>query len=335
MTARHLVGPSSGYWATNFALFVAHVGVWTLLTLLIASSKGDNDDFAYDKFTVILLVEITKLALAICFHFWSVPPEDWFPEAQKIIGEYRVGIYYAFPAVIYALYNFLFFLNLTFFDPVSYRVLINMRILWSGLLFQIFFGESLGTKKWFALVLLMLGCAINQLSSDFQLETRMIYLLAVATQAFTSSLGGVYNEYLLKKNVTMGINQKNMYLYFFSILVNLLFITLFKPELLDSRTFFKGYDTTVYMIIICSAFAGFSTALFLQYLNILLKEYAHSGEMFLTAILQWMIFGKAITAKIAASVILVVISVYLWNKKKEHVHETARTDVEQGADRRV
>ena len=75
--------------------------------------------------------------------------------------QWRMGVYFAVPAFIYALYNTLFFLNLQvckavrllllytnvrylvvclvtqYFDPVSYRVLINIRILWSGLLFQV------------------------------------------------------------------------------------------------------------------------------------------------------------------------------------------------------
>ena len=110
-----------------------------------------------------------------------------------------MGIYFAVPAFIYTLYNSLFFFNLIHFDPVSYRVLINMRILWSGILFQIFFSKRLGWQKWFALFLLMLGCAVNQLTPDFQLTTNLYYIGTIVFQSLTSSFGGVYSEVLLKR----------------------------------------------------------------------------------------------------------------------------------------
>jgi len=230
---------------------------------------------------------------------------------------WRMGIYFAVPALIYGVYNSLFFLNLTFFDPVSYRVLINMRILWSGLLFQFFFSKRLGLLKWGGLVLLMLGCVINQFDSNFHISAEPLHILAIVFQSFTSSFGGVYSEVLLKKNLDCSLNIKNMYLYFFSICFYFVFIAVTRPQLLGSD-FTAGYTTIVYLCIFVGAFCGFSTSLFLKYLNILLKEYAHSGEMFLTAILTALLFDQDVSSRVWISVFLVSISIYLYNRPEQH-----------------
>eukprot|EP01104_Vermistella_antarctica_P012519 TRINITY_DN3646_c0_g1_i1.p1 TRINITY_DN3646_c0_g1~~TRINITY_DN3646_c0_g1_i1.p1 ORF type:complete len:352 (+),score=83.06 TRINITY_DN3646_c0_g1_i1:66-1058(+) len=300
----------------NIALFFSHVGLWTLWTILIRSSQA-TDGYSYDVVTVVLLTELTKLCFSTVFHLYSFKPADYLAELKSIISQWRTGIYFAVPAFIYTLYNFLFYLNLTFFDPVAYRVLINMRIIWSGLLFQVFFNKALGMRKWFALALLMVGCAVNQIGPDFHLESSPIYILAVVFQAFTSSLGGVYSEVLLKKDVNIGLNIKNMYLYFFAIVFNGAFIVFFKPHLLSTETFFVGYSNTTYAVILVGAFCGFSTSLFLKYLSILLKEYAHSGEMFVTAIVSYFLFDTELSIKLLVSMLLVCFSVMQFNRKED------------------
>lgn len=220
-----------GYWTKNILLFSLHVGIWTLWTLLIRASQPDNSGYPYDVVTVVFLTEFTKFTLSALFHFYpydggavtmqastparslayhvahglvsysvySIPVTQWGREASNILGQFSMGVYFAVPAFVYTMYNSLFFLNLVFFDPVSYRVLINIRIVWSGLLYQFFFNQRLGLKKWSALGLLTLGCAVNQMSPEFKLVTSPLYLAAIGFQAFTSSFGGAYSEVLLKK----------------------------------------------------------------------------------------------------------------------------------------
>lgn len=67
------------------------------------------------------------------------------------------------------------------------------------------------------------------------------YLCTIASQALASSSAGAFNEWLLKKDITMGINQKNTYLYFFSLCFNLSLILLNRPAILSSSAlFFAG-----------------------------------------------------------------------------------------------
>ena len=105
-----------------------------------------------------------------------------------------------------------------------------------------------------------------------------------------------------------------MYLYLFSMVFNFSFISVMRPETLSPSIFFEGYTTLTWSIVLMGALCGFTTALFLRHLNILLKEYAHSGEMFLTAVLSALLFGQAIDLKLLLSMIIVCVSVVVYNR---------------------
>jgi hypothetical protein len=69
----------------------------------------------------------------------------------------------------------------------------------------------------------------------------IFYLCTITIQALASSGAGAFNEWLLKRDIKMGINQKNIYLYFFSLCFNLSLILLNRPQILSStELFFNG-----------------------------------------------------------------------------------------------
>jgi hypothetical protein len=49
----------------------------------------------------------------------------------------KVGWLWSVPAFLYCVYNRLMFTNLTFFEPATYRLLMNQRLIWSGILSQV------------------------------------------------------------------------------------------------------------------------------------------------------------------------------------------------------
>jgi len=280
---------------------------------MIRSSRGTEEHYAFSTITVVLATEIFKLLFSLAFHLAFIPSDKWKQELVQICSQYKIAMYYAVPAVIYSFYNVLMYINLSLFTPTNYRVLINIRVLWSGLLFQLIFRTQLGYRKWSGLIILMLGCAVNQVSTDFSLDSSVLALLAISFQAFLSSAGGVYSELILKQNAEIPLVVKNIYLYFWSTLCNLLYITFFQSRLLVPENFFAGWDGLVYSLVVVGAVCGFSTSIFLRYLNVLLKEFAHSAEMLVTALLTAFLFGVPLTTNILFSIFLVGVSVYLYN----------------------
>ena len=70
----------------------------------------------------------------------------------------RVAVLYIVPAGLYALYNNLTFVNLQLFDPPTFFILGQSRLVVTGLVYQSIFKRRLQRAHWLALGLLTAGC---------------------------------------------------------------------------------------------------------------------------------------------------------------------------------
>lgn len=179
---------------------------------------------------------------------------------------------YMVPAFLYCLYNNLAFVNLATFDPTTYYLLLQLRVVVTGVLFQIIFKKYLSRRQWISLIMLTLGCMLKQVDlnsfySDANDDSEAAVLqqagagagaapeqLAAAktigknmtgfdfsisavfilAQTICSCLAGVYNEYLLKdKGAEVNIFVQNVFMYLDSIVCNA-GILLLRGELLDA-----------------------------------------------------------------------------------------------------
>jgi hypothetical protein len=67
----------------------------------------------------------------------DVGPKSVHSKLDGLLNQGLRSLYYAIPAIIYLVYNMLQFVNFQFFDAATYRVLINMRVIITGLLMQV------------------------------------------------------------------------------------------------------------------------------------------------------------------------------------------------------
>jgi len=155
------------------------------------------------------------------------------------------------PALLYCLYNNLAFVNLSIFDPTTYFILLQLRVILTGIVYQCLFKKDLSKIQWLSLVLLTIGCMIKELKMEGNIRQHsygfFISILLMLTQILCSCLAGVYNEYLLKKGQGVNVNVyvQNIYMYTDSILCNLLLWMTFKRNETKSNAseidIFKNY----------------------------------------------------------------------------------------------
>ncbi|CAE7202344.1 senju [Symbiodinium natans] len=300
-------------------LFATYVGLWTSSHLLVYSSRLASAP-AYNATSVVLLTEMVKLCLASAMF---VAYDGPLSEMLRLTWTHRrVLLKYAIPAVLYALYNNLLYVNLAAFDPGTYNVLLQLKIALTGLLYQVLFAKQLNRNQWRAIFLITGGCMCKESGKvkalGFQANLSSWLLLIV--QMLCSVLAGVYNEVLLKAsdsaNSTVPTNLQNAFMYFQSIVVNGI-VLVWEGQVAESISADNVaaiLTPRVLLIIGIMSSVGLVTGFFLKHLDSVLKAVASGLEVVFTTLLGFLLFGAPLGVAGVASAALVGSGVALYSR---------------------
>merc|ERR1712215_365301 len=84
---------------------------------------------------------------------------------EGVYKYHKVLLLYFVPATLYCLYNNLSFLSLSYFDPTTYFMFMQIRLLLTGVIYQVLFKKTLSSKQWLSLALLTVGCMVHAAGS--------------------------------------------------------------------------------------------------------------------------------------------------------------------------
>lgn len=278
-------------------IFVGYMGLFINQGILITATKDKKSGYPYNPTTMVFLTEFLKLIVAGGLYAKEAGLIALFGDVLK---HSKLTLSYFIPAFLYCLYNNLAYTNLASYDPTTYYLLLQFRVVVTGIIFQILFKKKLSRMQWFSLLLLTVGCIVKQLDVSSGVGVPKISfkvnfsLVLIVVQIFCSCFAGVYNEYLLKgKGDEVPFMVQNVYMYFDSIMCSFLLLgyngqlaSAFTKQSIDSILQFK-----VVVIIFNNAAMGLVTAMFLRSLNSILKTFASALELMFTAVLCWIIFG--------------------------------------------
>ncbi|CAN7995426.1 unnamed protein product [Ixodes hexagonus] len=327
------------------AVFVAYIVFFINHGILVTATKDKNNKYDYNITAVVMLTECLKLVVSA---FIYLKDHSFNTLINEVIKNHKVLLLYFVPALLYCFYNNLAFINLASFDPTTYNLLLQFRVVITGLLFQVLFKKTLSRRQWLSLILLTGGCVVKQLGlpsgSDSSglvgslfntlLSTNMLLLLA---QVFCSCFAGVYNEFLLKDTgVDVHIMVHNVFMYVDSIVCNLGML-LFRGEavaVLSATSVEALLRPKVIAIVVNAAICGIVTSVFLKSLNSILKTFASALDLSFTAVLCWLIFGISIDIYTVAAIVVVSIATWFYsqqpvvNKPKETTRHHGDSDGE-------
>ncbi|XP_030554946.1 UDP-galactose transporter senju [Drosophila novamexicana] len=332
----------------TFIIFLLYMSLFIGQGIFVTASQESNNSYSYNTVTVVLLTEVFKLIVSTCLYCRE---NNLRSLARDVHKDRNVLALYMVPAFLYCLYNNLAFVNLATFDPTTYYLLLQLRVVVTGILFQIIFKKYLSQRQWISLILLTLGCMLKQVDlnsfyndanddseaaaiqgvaaanatqanakalgknmTGFDFSISAVFILA---QTICSCLAGVYNEYLLKdKGADVNIFVQNVFMYLDSIVCNAV-ILLLRGELLDA---FSGHNLgsimrfSVLIIIVNNAAIGIVTSFFLKYMNSILKTFASALELLFTAVLCYFLFAIPIYLNTALAIAVVSYAIYLYTQ---------------------
>ena len=127
----------------------------------------------------------------------------------EVVTNVKILGYYMIPAFLYCLYNNLSFTNLANFDPTTYFMFLQIRLLLTGVIYQVIrylvtsvdighpinlvsfqflFKRRLSSIQWFSLLLVTIGCMIQKMDVGALMEVtteqdpqKRLNMLAVST----------------------------------------------------------------------------------------------------------------------------------------------------------
>lgn len=293
-------------------IFVGYMGLFINQGILTTATKDKKHGYPYNTITAVFLTAFIKLLVAGGVYSKEAGVSALFTDA---IQHSKLMLSYFVPAFMYSLYNNLAFHNLASYDPTTYFLLLQFRVVVTGVVFQILFKKQLSRMQWFSLLLLTVGCIVKQLDiSSGGVGTPKISftinlsLGLIMVQILCSCFAGVYNEYLLKgKGDEVPFMIQNIYMYGNELICNIVFLsysgqlsTAFTKQSIDSIL-----QPKVVLIVLNNAAVGIVTAMFLRSLNSILKTFASALELMFTAVLCWFIFGIPISIMTIVAIAIV------------------------------
>ncbi|KAF5304560.1 hypothetical protein FQA39_LY09611 [Lamprigera yunnana] len=325
---------------TSAVIFVLYIGLFVNQGILVTASQESGNTYEYDIVAVVLLTELFKLLASVALYckdesFSSLVRDS--VKSKKVLGLYFV------PAFLYCFYNNLAFVNLATFDPTTYYLLLQFRVVTTALLFQVIFRKQLSKKQWFSLILLTVGCMLkgwnfsNPDTKDSNLQTSKLSSISfnfsavlIFVQLLCSCLAGVYNEYLLKEpGANTNIYVQNVFMYLDSIICNLILLV-FQGNfaVFSFESIKKVFHYKVILVMINNSAAGIVTSFFLKNMNSILKTFAAALELVFTAIFSYMLFSIPIYLNTILAISVVLFSIFLYSQnpvsnppKSSPVHE--------------
>ncbi|OQR66179.1 CMP-sialic acid transporter 1-like [Tropilaelaps mercedesae] len=297
------------------AILVAYVTLFSVQYVLVKASQTAGGNYPYNSTLVVTATELLKLLIATAFLL-----KKWdLSELRALFRRYwRVPLLYVLPSSLYCISNNLVFLNLQSFDPITYNVLLQLRIVLTGILFQLFFKRVLSRIQWLSLIGLTAGCVVKQLGAKGPTGRAIDGLLQLVnwkgvfllSQILCSCLAGILNEVFLKDD-TGPIMLNNFCMYSTSVAANLFAVTI-------RGSFYDIIDTEqlsqilciphVLAIVVNGAASGMMIPIFLSHFNSITRVFMVSVELALIAFISWVVFGTPINLVTLATILIVTVA---------------------------
>ena len=115
-------------------IFTLYVLLWVSSHLLVYRSNL-ADAPVYNATSVVLLTELVKLIIATGLYITHDGGVGMM--MHSTLGSLPLLAKYSVPALLYCVYNNLVYVNLSFFDPGTYNVLMQLRIVLTGVAYQV------------------------------------------------------------------------------------------------------------------------------------------------------------------------------------------------------
>eukprot|EP00931_Biecheleriopsis_adriatica_P033810 TRINITY_DN19604_c1_g1_i1.p1 TRINITY_DN19604_c1_g1~~TRINITY_DN19604_c1_g1_i1.p1 ORF type:complete len:376 (+),score=71.61 TRINITY_DN19604_c1_g1_i1:26-1129(+) len=297
----------------------------TLNPLFVKLSQNADGKIEYNTASAVLCME----ALKICISLVMLMRDTKLRTSSSF--NLQEFFEYAVPALIFFINNNLTFSVLSRLDAATFQIVSQLKTVFTAVLFRLVLQRKLAPYQFLAVGQLACGTAVSQLvdkadGRDTGTASFTGFMLAVL-QCLLSSLGGIYNEKLLKQKDKNAIHWQNTLLYVWGIIFNVIAYAMNGAGDFSSDALFAGYNSWTWVVIVNNALTGLAISAILKFADNIARVFASAAAMLLTMLVAVVFFNEPITAKLVLALMVVSMSVMQYNMTPSQLGIEARSPV--------
>ena len=310
----------------NVAYVLAAIALMTVQPFAVAFTQNEDGGYEYMVLSVNLLSEAFKLLVSLCIYA-RLPVGE---RTHHMISQ-RDVLQFAVPAVLFALNNALLFAIVSSIRPALFQLLSTTKTVFTAILFRLVLRRQLTITQQAAIVILAAGAAVSRLNSscDADGETgsgsgepldrvtgEWVGVLLTLVTCISSSLGGVVNEALLKKDGAIhSLFLQNALLYVWGVLINGIALVVRNQEALARMGLFGGYTPAVVLLILTNSVTGLSISAVLKHCDNLVRVFASGGSMIASMVIEALTMHVAPTPELVLAAVIVGCSAIVYARE--------------------
>jgi UDP-galactose transporter len=282
--------------------------------LLILSMRYTRvgDGPMYLTTTAVAISEFSKMvicsAILLVEHIWSDKTvSDYLSYMyQSLVGNWQDTLKLSIPALVYAFQNNLQYVAVSNLDAAVFQVLYQLKIFTTALFSVAMLGRALLRIQWLSLLLLFVGVSLVTVdmtgiktSVNEHAHNSWIGVIAVIISCLSSGFAGVYFEQVLKTSNSSGeqpsVWLRNVQLGIFGSSSAVIGMLVKDGDRISAHGFLHGYSGTVWFVILQQAVGGLIVALVVKFADNILKGYATSLSIIISAVVSVFLFSFSLT----------------------------------------
>ena len=288
-------------------------------TIFTEASKLEDGTYPYNTLMVPCTVEAVKFAVSSLM----LARERFSKRKTHGSLDFTFASFaaYSLPAFCYFVSNNCMFYIIQYLGASTFQIMNNLKVLTTGVFMYIFLERKLSWMQWKALIILMIGCMVTQLSSkagerdDVDSRSTLAGYTFVFVSAIASGAGGVFSERLLKgKNTEQqlksggvggSIHWQNMQLYIFGLFFGIISMQMNTTSTrLPISDAFNGFNKFAYATVVTLAICGLLVSFILKFLDNVAKCFCSALSMLCVALLDSAMKLEMIPLRVTLGVVL-------------------------------
>ncbi|OII71837.1 UDP N-acetylglucosamine transporter-like nucleotide sugar transporter [Cryptosporidium ubiquitum] len=316
------------------ALKAVCVVLCTRLSFRFPAKDGHN----YIPSVAVVCSEFIKLTVSLIMIFFTTGKKDIkaFPKALylEFTSDKFGNLVVLIPGVLFLFQNNLLYISLKRLPAALYQVMYQLKILTTTYFSVLILKRKLSLTRWFACFLLIFGVVMipkkskhSSVEPNSGLSEFIIGLFAAFTSSFTSGLGAVVLEKVLKdtdERIRVGnggfqttVWGRNVILALVGIIGGVPLAYFSSKELIREHGIFQGFSPFVLLVICLNAGTGFVVVAVLKYADGILKCFCNALSIVLITLISWLFLGDTkMTPRFAFAATVVVCAVTIYSLDK-------------------